>query len=202
MLMAFVQLISSISHSIFTLVCLQSSTFSLGSKLFLYLTHDKENLWCQTTASSRLDELARVKRRGLPAPGLRGRQRKSSSSWFSFQFWVGYWAARVFTKKGAIFMTQPSSCQSQMPSPELPCLLLLLEGGIGSLSSLQAPSLPQSLGEALNHQERAFLEDCLGRELLVTCLPSTQPYLIELLSWAMLCAKAGGHRMNETGLVP
>lgn len=42
MLMAFVQLISSISPSIFTLMCLQSSTFSLGSKLFLYLTHDRK----------------------------------------------------------------------------------------------------------------------------------------------------------------
>ena len=52
MLTAFVQLISGAAHSIFTLVRLPSSTFSLRSKLFLYLRHGKGNLHCQTTASS------------------------------------------------------------------------------------------------------------------------------------------------------
>ena len=42
MLMALVQLISSAPYSIFTLVCLQSSTLSLGSRLFLYLTHGEK----------------------------------------------------------------------------------------------------------------------------------------------------------------
>lgn len=73
MLMAFVQLISSISHSIFTIVCLQSSTFSSGSKLFLYLTHGKETSDARHQLHLGLDELGGGQLRGChPGAGREG----------------------------------------------------------------------------------------------------------------------------------
>lgn len=72
MLMAFVKLISSISHSIFTLICLQSSPFSLGSKLFLYLTHGKETSDARYQLHLGLDELSGGQLR-LPSRSWEGR---------------------------------------------------------------------------------------------------------------------------------
>lgn len=54
-------------------------------------------------------------------------------------------------------------------------------GRSSSLSSLLVSSLPQGLGTGMNHLERAFLEACLGRELLVTFPPSIKQHLMELL---------------------